>query len=140
MSATSLAIEFIQHNRIPSNNFTQNYVEDIVSSSSSQVWIGKEGEEDTYLLLTFVAWMFVIECIVWNRASCRVIFLWDAPWMPSNIFCQKYVENVVSSSRVCMFAPACAGVFVRVVHMCVLWTHMLAWLHAFEYMRMYVTV
>ena len=49
MSATSLAIEFIQHNRIPSNISIQDDVEDIVSSSSSsQIWIGKEGEEDTF--------------------------------------------------------------------------------------------
>jgi len=141
MSATSLAIEFTQHNRIPSNNVTQNYVEDIVSSSSSQVWIGKEGEEDTYFLLTVVAWTFVTECIVWNRASCRVIFLWDAPWMPSKNFSQNYVEHVVSSSSVCMFAPACACVFVRVVHVCVCCAHpWLAWLHACKHMRMYVPV
>jgi len=74
MSAISLAIELTQHNRIPSINLTQNYVEDIVSSSSSQVWIGKDGGRGYIFVSKIVAWNPVVLNKFDGQRSCRHSF------------------------------------------------------------------
>ena len=78
-----------------------------------------------YFLLTFVAWMFVTECIVWNRVSCQVSCLVET----SRCDCACACRNVAVC--VCLRLPVCV---------CVLCAPVLAWLHACEYMRMYVPV